>query len=89
MRHKVEFIAGGRVHSRNWSQVPFFAPVELNLVSVGLLWSDEDGGDELEDRRTSSQARREYEDLAQDRSASRDGVSRTTQAVCSAISWQS
>jgi len=62
VRHKVEFIAGERVHSRNWSQVAFFAPVEMNVVSVGLLWSDEDGGDEPEDRRTSSQARREYED---------------------------
>jgi len=50
VRHKVEFIAGERVHSRNWSQVPFFAPVEMNLVSVGLLWGDEDGGDEPEPR---------------------------------------
>jgi len=78
VRHKVEFIAGERVHSCNWSQVPFFAPVEMNLVSVGLLWNDKDGGYEPEDRRTSK-----------DRRASRDGISRTAQAVCSAASWQS
>jgi len=46
VRREVEFIAGGRVYSRNWCQVAFFAPVEMNVVSVGLLWSDEDDGDE-------------------------------------------
>jgi len=44
--------------------IPVFGvkwPSLRNLVSVGLMWSDEDVGDETEDRRTSSQAIRECE----------------------------
>jgi len=60
-RHNLEFLAGVRVDSRDWSRAVRSHLLERIQISAGLLQSDKDHGDKYENKSTSTQARRKCE----------------------------